>query len=161
MPPHFVHRSVQYSDDRPGMMRNTTRSASHCGQLDSTAGAGEADLVSDSGMGAPSFKSAQAADRSPRGNSATVAYRLSRSWSIWNFASDTAASALAQAKPTSSAENDTPSMTTGSRSVRMIRACHRPVPASKASIVNPSYSYRMAWTPELEAQPTTEGGKRM
>ena len=38
MPPHLVHRMVQYSQpDRPGITRSTASSASHCGQLDSTA----------------------------------------------------------------------------------------------------------------------------
>jgi hypothetical protein len=49
MPPHLVHRIVQYSDPaRPEMMRRTFRPASHSGQLDRTAAGG---LVSDSSMG--------------------------------------------------------------------------------------------------------------
>src|SRR6266481_4301899 len=39
-----------------------------------------------------------------------------------------------QTKPTSSAENSTPSIITGSRSARRILACHKPFPASKDSI---------------------------
>src|ERR1700733_3440700 len=38
MPPHFVHRMVQYSDPaRPEMMLRTFKPASHSGQLDRTA----------------------------------------------------------------------------------------------------------------------------
>jgi hypothetical protein len=49
MPPHFVHRIVQYSDPaRPEMMLSTLRPASHSGQLDRTLVAG---LVWDSSMG--------------------------------------------------------------------------------------------------------------
>jgi len=49
MPPHLVHRMVQYSDPaRPEMMLSTLRPASHSGQLDRTL---VADLVWDSSMG--------------------------------------------------------------------------------------------------------------
>jgi hypothetical protein len=49
IPPHFVHRIVQYSEPaRPGMMRTTLRRASHCGQLVRTMAGG---LVPVSGMG--------------------------------------------------------------------------------------------------------------
>src|ERR1700722_1771918 len=58
--------------------------------------------------------------------------------SILDLASATAASGFDHAKPTSSAENDTPSMTTGLRSARRILACHKPCPASKGSILKPS-----------------------
>jgi hypothetical protein len=37
IPPHRVHRRVQYSEDRPGMTRMTVRRASHCGQLERVA----------------------------------------------------------------------------------------------------------------------------
>ena len=44
MPPHLVHRMVQYSDPaRPPMTRSTASPPPHCGQLDST--------VSGSGVG--------------------------------------------------------------------------------------------------------------
>src|ERR1700676_5479886 len=86
----------------------------------------------------PVLKSGQDADCSACGIGA-AAYRLSLRRSIWNFASAIAVSGSDQAKPTSSVANTTPSMVSGCRSARLIRACHKPLPASKASILKPSY----------------------
>ena len=83
IPPHLVHRIVQYSEpDRPGMTRITARCALHAGQLDSTVADGEwAGLISVSGIGCSAiFRSNQAADCS--GICPAAAYRLSLRRSI-------------------------------------------------------------------------------
>src|SRR5436305_14364217 len=82
-------------------------------------------------------------------------YRFSLSWSIWLIASAMAASGSDHAKPTSSVENKTPSITTGFRSARDILACHKPLPASKDSILKPSWSHCMA---QLRADGTNKHG---